>query len=148
MDINTSKLFVNPGAFHTLRIQSVAHALNNAYLHAHYSILYCYSQHLSSSKERKFISKTQESSEAFYLNQRPLPRIHAKEYIKCIIYYIHCFSLKGCNRYRSLNVDISNMLSKFTMNYFFNEEYIFFNCISLELLHVDSILDILDAHVI
>ena len=117
MDINTSKLFVNPGAFHTLRIQSVAHALNNAYLHAHDSLLYCYSQHLSSSKERKLISKKQESSEAFYLNQRPLPRIHAKEYIKCIIYYIHCFSLKGCNRYRSLNVDISNILSKFTMNF-------------------------------
>ena len=145
MDINTSKLFVNPGAFHTLRIQSVAHALNNAYLHAHDSLVYCYSQHLSSSKERKIISKKQESSEAFYQNQRPLPReFMQRTTSKASSVIFTVFLWKDVIDIGLLNVDISNMLSKFTMN----EEYIFFNCISLELLYVDSISDILDAHVI
>ena len=98
MGINISKLFVKSGAFNTLRIQSVAHALNNAYLHAHDSLVYCYSQHLSSSKERKIISKKQESSKAFYLNQRPLPQefMHQRHHLL----YPSCFSLEGCNRYR------------------------------------------------
>lgn len=98
MGINISKLFVKSGAFNTLRIQSVAHALNNAYLHAHDSLVYCYSQHLSSSKERKIISKKQESSKAFYLNQRPLPQefMHQRHHLL----YPPCFSLEGCNRYR------------------------------------------------
>ena len=98
MGIYISKLFVKSGAFNTLRIQSVAHALNNAYLHAHDSLVYCYSQHLSSSKEREIISKKQESSKAFYLNQRPLPQefMHQRHHLL----YPPCFSLEGCNRYR------------------------------------------------
>ena len=101
MAINISKLFVKSGAFHILRIQSVAHALNNAYLHAHDSLVYCYSRNTyllpknanSSPKRRRELHSFLSKSKTLAENSCNGP--HQRHHLL----YPSCFSLEGCNRY-------------------------------------------------